>query len=71
MGIVEEILEVMNSNLKPMILDEIINKIKLQYLSAKKAKEILDWKARYTLEECLRRTMEWYKKFFNEEVNKQ
>jgi CDP-glucose 4,6-dehydratase len=40
-------------------------------LSAKKAKEILDWKARYTLEERLRRTMEWYKKFFNEEVNKQ
>jgi len=29
MGIVEEILEVMGSNLKPMILEEIINKIKL------------------------------------------
>ena len=29
MGIVEEILEVMDSNLKSMILDEIINKIKL------------------------------------------
>jgi len=29
MGIVEEIPEVMDSNLKPMILDEIINKIKL------------------------------------------
>jgi len=35
-------------------------------LSAKKAKEILKWKARCTLEECLRKTMEWYKKFFNE-----
>jgi len=71
MGIAETIIEVMDRGLKPVILDELINEIENQYLSAKKAKEILDWKARYTLEECLRRTMEWYKKFFNEEVNKQ
>lgn len=35
MGIAEGILEIIGSNLKPMILDKIINKIKLLYLSAK------------------------------------
>ena len=42
MGIAETIIEVMDRDLKPVILDELISEIENQYLSAKKAKEILD-----------------------------
>lgn len=58
MVIVETIMEVVGSNLKPVILDEVTNEIEHQYLSAKKAKKMLDWKPRYTLEAGLKRTME-------------
>lgn len=61
---VEKILEVMGSSLKPEILSGATNEIKHQYLSAKKAKEILGWHSIYTLEEGLRRTTEWYREFF-------
>ena len=62
--IVDKILEVMGSNLKPEILSGTTNEIKHQYLSAKKAKEILDWHPIYTVEEGLARTIEWYREFF-------
>ena len=58
---VEKVLEVVGSNLKPVLLSEVTNEIKHQYLSAKKAKEILGWKSRYTLEEGIKRTVKWYR----------
>lgn len=58
---VEKILEVVGSNLKPVILNEAANEITHQYLSAKKAKEMLGWKPRHTLEEGLRKTVIWYR----------
>jgi len=64
--VTEKILEIMGSNLEPVILNEATNEIKHQYLSAKKARDMLDWKPRYTLEEGLRRTVKWYREFFNE-----
>ena len=64
---VEKILEVMGSNLKPVILNEVANEITHQYLSAKKAKEMLGWKPRYAVEEGLTTTVEWYREFFAEE----
>jgi len=39
--------------------------IKHQYLSSKKAKKILGWKPKYTLQEGLKRTISWYKIFFH------
>jgi CDP-glucose 4,6-dehydratase len=69
--LVDKILEVMGSNLKPEILNEATNEIKHQYLSAKKAKEILGWKPGYTLEEGIRRTVKWYREFLVDEENKQ
>ena len=62
--IVEKIIAVMDSNLKPEILNEATNEIKHQYLSAQKAKLMLNWHPRYTLEEGLKKTIEWYKLFF-------
>jgi len=61
--LVEMILQLMDSKLKPVILNEGGNEIKNQYLSADKAKEMLSWKPRYTLEEGLKRTIEWYSDF--------
>jgi CDP-glucose 4,6-dehydratase len=41
--------------------------IKLQYLSAEKARNILGWKPKYTLEEGLKETIKWYQEFFEEQ----
>lgn len=52
------------------LIYKIVNKakyeIKEQYLSAAKARRILGWKPRYSLEEGLRKTAEWYAKYLNQ-----
>jgi len=59
--VVEKIKKIMGSNFKSKILNEANrNEIKHQYLSAKKARKILNWKPKYTLEEGLRETIKWY-----------
>jgi len=68
--LVEKILKIMKSGLKPKVLGETTNEIKHQYLSAKKARKILNWRPRYTLEEGLQRTIKWYEDFFSEKRNK-
>ncbi|MCJ7571933.1 MAG: GDP-mannose 4,6-dehydratase [Candidatus Thermoplasmatota archaeon] len=65
LDLVEKILKIMKSDLKPKILKETTNEIKHQYLSAKKAKETLKWKPKYTLEEGLQRTIKWYEGFLS------
>ena len=42
------------------IVDRAKHEIKDQYLSARKARKILGWKAAYTLEDGLEYTLEWY-----------
>lgn len=64
--IVDKILEVMNSDLEPWILNEALNEIKYQYLTSKNAREYLDWHPLYTMEESLSKTVNWYKMFFND-----
>jgi len=68
--LVNKIIKIMGSNLKPKILSEATNEIKHQYLSAKKSREILNWKPKYTLKDGLRRTIKWYEEFFSEKGNK-
>ncbi|MDD7793361.1 GDP-mannose 4,6-dehydratase [Clostridium sp. 'White wine YQ'] len=63
--LVDKILKAMNSNLKPIILNEGSNEIKHQYLSAKKAREILRWKPNYSIDQGLKKTIDWYKDFFS------
>lgn len=58
------ILKLMDSKLEPEILNVAKNEIPYQHLSAAKARSILNWKPRYTLEEGLRETIDWYKEFF-------
>lgn len=61
------ILELMNSDLEPVIKNEAENEIKHQYLSAAKAKNVLGWEPIFTLDAGLERTINWYKEFFDED----
>jgi len=59
------IMKKMNSKLDIKITNESMNEIYKQYLSAYKAKTLLDWKPVYSLETGLNKTIKWYKSFFN------
>jgi len=63
--LVEKILKIMKSKLKPIILGKTSNEIKHQYLSSEKAREILGWTPKYDLETGLKKTIQFYKKFFS------
>jgi CDP-glucose 4,6-dehydratase len=63
--ITNKILKLMKrEDLKPKILNQATNEIKDQYLSAKKSRDLLNWRARYTLDNSLKETIGWYRKFF-------
>lgn len=66
--IVRLILKQMNSNLKPDVLGEASHEIPHQYLSARKARELLNWHPLFTLEEGLNRTIAWYSNYFQSTV---
>jgi CDP-glucose 4,6-dehydratase len=66
LDLVERILSAMGSDLKPDIRNEATNEIRHQYLSAEKARRMLNWTPRYTLDETLRSTIDWYITFLAE-----
>ncbi len=67
-GMVDHILKLMGkSHLEPVVLNRANNEIKHQYLSADKARKMLGWESKYSLEEGLKETIEWYKNFLSEE----
>jgi len=57
----DKILGLMGSNLRPEVRNEATNEIRNQYLCADKARELLDWKPLFTLDEGLERTIKWYR----------
>ena len=59
----QKILDVMGSDLKPDIRNEASNEIKHQYLSAAKARRMLNWEPLYTLDGALEKTIQWYREF--------
>ena len=61
--IVQQILKLMGSELQPEILNQTTNEIRHQYLSAAKARQMLDWKPLFTLDEGLQQTIDWYREF--------
>jgi CDP-glucose 4,6-dehydratase len=61
--LVEHILTLMESDLEPDVRNEVSNEIRHQYLSAARAKEHLQWKPLFTLDEGLTQTIKWYKDF--------
>lgn len=66
--LVQRILTLMGSDLEPDIRNEAAHEIKHQYLSAEKARQMLDWEPLYTIDTSLERTIEWYRDFFQEET---
>lgn len=63
--LVESLSKVMGSELKPDIRNEVSNEIQHQYLSAAKARELLEWQPLFTLEQGLHLTVDWYKDFLH------
>lgn len=62
--IVRKIISLMDSDLRPKVLNTAANEIQDQFLSAKKAKKLLGWKSQFPLDEGLRETINWYTRFF-------
>ena len=61
--VVRRVISLMESALEPDVRNEATNEIRRQYLSAEKARQILGWKPLFTLDEGLRRTIDWYRDF--------
>jgi CDP-glucose 4,6-dehydratase len=53
----------MNSSLQPDVRNEASNEIIHQYLSARKAREQLNWHPLFNLDQALETTIHWYKEF--------
>ncbi|CBN55138.1 MULTISPECIES: GDP-mannose 4,6-dehydratase [Kamptonema] len=66
---VRKILELMDkSHLEPIILNQAKNEIIHQYLSAEKARRLLNWKPEYSLDGSLKDTIQWYSDFLMPEL---
>ena len=63
--IVGKILHLTGSDLTPEIRDETSNEIRHQYLSARKARQLLDWAPFFELDQGLKLTIDWYRDFFS------
>jgi CDP-glucose 4,6-dehydratase len=63
MDLVGRILARMGSSLEPDVRNEASHEIKHQYLSAAKARRMLDWTPSFELDAGLERTVAWYRDF--------
>jgi len=61
--LVNRILLAMGSSLEPLVLNEASNEIRRQFLSAARAREVLQWSPLFTLEQGIARTIPWYEEF--------
>lgn len=64
--LVNRILALMKSDFEPDVRNEASNEIRHQYLSAAKARRLLEWSPLFTLEDGLARTVSWYKEFLTD-----
>jgi len=62
--LVESLAKVMGVAIEADVRNEARNEIQHQYLSAAKARRMLNWNPLFTLEEGLKRTIAWYEEFF-------
>ncbi len=61
--------QMQREDLDPLILNEASNEIREQYLDCSKAKRILSWKAKYSIEAGLEKTIVWYKQYLKDNKN--
>ena len=64
LDLVRQMLSLIGSDLEPDVRNEANNEIRHQYLSAKKAREVLGWQPVYNLGDGLKKTIKWYEEFF-------
>lgn len=69
LDMVNIILKKMKSKYSPKILNNSTNEIHKQYLSAKKAHEILGWKPSFTMNQGINKTIAWYRNYFDKRKN--
>lgn len=67
--LVDRVLAALGSSLTPQVLGEASNEIKHQSLCADKARTVLGWEPLFTLEEGLKRTVEWYSTYFRQQLS--
>ncbi len=63
LALTRKILERMDSTLEPDVRGEAKHEIAHQWLSAAKARRVLHWAPRFTLDDGLDRTIAWYREF--------
>jgi CDP-glucose 4,6-dehydratase len=63
LDMVELILRKMKSSLRPEVLNQASNEIRHQFLSAERARTMLNWQPQFALESGLDRTLAWYREF--------
>jgi CDP-glucose 4,6-dehydratase len=68
LDLVKRILNSMGSDLQPDVRNEAVNEIRHQFLSAEKARRLLNWNPLFTLDDGLRFTIEWYKEFLGTQI---
>jgi len=64
--LVNHILRAMESPLEPDTRNQAVNEIRHQYLTAERARKLLDWSPLYTLEQGIERTIAWYREFLRD-----
>ncbi len=57
-------------DLEPIVLDEVKNEIKEQYLDSSKIRRMIDWNVKWTREEALRETIAWYAEYLDISLSK-
>jgi CDP-glucose 4,6-dehydratase len=62
--LVNKIIALVGSNLGPDVRNQATNEIRVQYLDASKARNLLDWAPLFTLEAGLEATVGWYRQYF-------
>lgn len=63
--VVRKALELMGrADLEPIVQNQASSEIREQYLAADKARRLLGWSPRYSLEEGLQETIDWYREYF-------
>src|SRR5262249_40228282 len=67
LDLVHRITRLLNSDLEPDVRNEACHEIRRQYLSAEKARRVLGWQPLFSLDEGLRRTIDWYGRYFSEQ----
>ena len=65
LDLVTQIVELMGTDLSPLVQNQASNEIQHQFLDAAKAKKVLGWTPKFTLDRGLEQTIVWYENFLD------